>query len=155
MDTLLTLSVFNTLFAILLFSSSISTQPLYEDGDRSYNDFNAKSKEIALQTFQEKTEVRLKETEVQFEKCKQIEDFMSESYTILLKMINKGQFPHGSIFVQSLSFFSTVVETTYCFHVVLLLLFRTDFGNGFKENGKVFKIKIYLALLHFMLDSHS
>ena len=36
----------------------------------------------------------------------------------------------------------------YCFRVVLLLLFRTDFGNRFEENGKVFKIKTYLALLH-------
>ena len=39
---------------------------------------------------------------------------------------------------------------TYCFRVVLLLLllFRTDFGNRFEENAKVFKINTYLALLH-------
>ena len=38
---------------------------------------------------------------------------------------------------------------TYCFRVVLLLLlFRTDFGNRFEENDKIFKIKTYLALLH-------
>ena len=40
------------------------------------------------------------------------------------------------------------MEKTYCFRVVLLLLFRTDFGHGFEENGKVFKIKSYWALLH-------
>ena len=46
------------------------------------------------------------------------------------------------------------VEKTYCYSVVLLflllllLLFLTDFGNRFEENGKVFKIKTYLALLH-------
>ena len=96
MDTLLTLSCFNTLSAILFFSSSISTQPLYEDGDRSYNDFNAKSKEVAVQTFLEKTEVRLKETEFQFEKCKE-RDLMSNPYNRLLKMINTDQLPDGSI----------------------------------------------------------
>ena len=43
-----------------------------------------------------------------------------------------------------------VVEKTYCFRVVLLL-FRTDFGKGFEENGKVYKIKTYLDLLHLCL----
>ena len=103
MDTLLTLSFFNTLFAILFFSSSISTQSLYEDGDRSYNDFNAKSKEIEVQTFLEKTEARLRETELQFEKFKE-KDLMSDPYNKLLKMINTGQLPDGNLFVQSISF---------------------------------------------------
>ena len=41
------------------------------------------------------------------------------------------------------------VEKTYCYSVfILLLLFRTDFGHGYEENCKVFKIKTYLALLH-------
>ena len=102
MDTLLTLSFFNTLFAILFFSSSISTQSLYEDGNRSYNDFNAKSQEIEVQTFLEKTEARLRETELQVEKFK--EKDMSDPYNKLLKMINTGQLPDGNLYVQSISF---------------------------------------------------
>ena len=43
--------------------------------------------------------------------------------------------------------FSTAVEKTYCFRVACLL-FRTNFGNRFQGNGKVFKIYSYLALLH-------
>ena len=50
------------------------------------------------QTLLEKTEVRLKETESQFVKCREREGFMSESYVRLLKMMNKGQFPDGTIF---------------------------------------------------------
>ena len=50
------------------------------------------------QTFLEKTEVCLKETESQFVKCRAREDFMSESYVRLLKMMNKGQFPDGTFF---------------------------------------------------------
>ena len=43
-----------------------------------------------------------------------------------------------------------MVEKTYCFRVVILL-FRTDFGKVFEENGKVFKIKTYLDLLRLCL----
>lgn len=124
MDTLLTLSCFNTLFVILFFSSTISPQLLYEDGDRIYNEFNAKSKEIAVQTFREKIEVRRKETEVQFEQCRKREDPLSESYTKLLKMINKGQFPDGIVFVQSLSFHNIYLYLLFSFILINICLFK-------------------------------
>ena len=54
--------------------------------------------------------------------------------------------------INSTNSYSIIIRAylVYCFRVVLLLLllFRKDFGNRFEENGKVFKIKTYLALLH-------
>ena len=83
------------IFTFFIISSSILTQPLYEDDTWSFNDFNTKSKEVLAQPFLQELEIRLKETESQFYKCKEREHFMSESYIRLLEMIKKGQFPDG------------------------------------------------------------
>lgn len=89
MDTLFTRSYFVKIFTFFIIFSSIFTQSLYEDDIWSVNDFNTKSKEVMAQPFLQKLEIRLKETESQFYKCKEREHFMSESYIRLLEMIKK------------------------------------------------------------------
>ena len=61
------------------------------------NDFFTNSKRIMMQSLFEKEEALIKETKYQLLKCRAKEYNLLKSYSSLMKMINKGKLPNGTL----------------------------------------------------------
>lgn len=86
-----------TVYATVMVYSSTFSQSLYESENFVDNDFFRNSKRIMMQSLLEKEEALLKETKYQLLKYRAKEYNLLKSYSSLMKMINKGKLPNGTL----------------------------------------------------------